>query len=142
MGATIDLMLKGNSGAPFPRCIARSKTARIRPESNTVNNDFSKHAERALRAIEAELDRGDLDCDLQRQGPVLTLEFEHGGGKIIINEHTAAQEIWIAAKSGGFHFRWSEAGWFDTKSGEELFAALSRLITDQSGQSAKLTAPS
>lgn len=109
-------------------------------QSNTTSEDFSKRAERTLRAIEAAIDDAAIDCDAQRQGPVLTVEFDDGA-KIIVNEHAAAQEIWVAAKSGGFHYRWRDAAWYDTKSGEELFGALSRLIGAHAGQSVELVAP-
>jgi CyaY protein len=53
---------------------------------------------------------------------------------MVINRHGAAREIWVAAPSGGFHFRWQDGAWRDTRDGSELFAALSRLVSAQSGQ--------
>jgi len=50
-----------------------------------------------------------------------------------VNRHVAAREIWVAARAGGFHFRWDGSAWRDTRDGGELFAALSRLISAQSG---------
>ena len=52
---------------------------------------------------------------------------------MIINRHGAAREIWVAAKSGGFHFRHDGSDWRDTRDGSELFAAVSRLASLQSG---------
>jgi CyaY protein len=51
---------------------------------------------------------------------------------LIVNRHTAAREIWVAAKSGGFHFRHDGNAWRDTRDGSELYAALSRLVSAQS----------
>jgi CyaY protein len=57
---------------------------------------------------------------------------------MIINRHAAAREIWVAARSGGFHFRWDNGAWRDTREGTELFAALSKLVSAQSGQAVRL----
>jgi len=74
-----------------------------------------------------------MDVDLESKGSgVLELEFADGG-KIVVNRHTAAREIWVAARSGGFHFRYDGAKWVDTRDATELFAALSRLCSAQSG---------
>ena len=59
---------------------------------------------------------------------------------MIINRHGAAREIWVAAKSGGFHFRHDGSVWRDTRDGSELFAAVSRLATQQSGAPVQLSA--
>jgi CyaY protein len=68
---------------------------------------------------------------------VLEVEFADGT-KMIINRHGAAREIWVAARAGGFHFRWDGAKWRDSRDGSELFAALSRLVSAQSGQAVVL----
>src|SRR5512134_2982111 len=94
---------------------------------------FEALATQALQAIERALDESGIDADVElREGGVLELEF-HDGSKIIVNRHGAAREIWVAARSGGFHFRWDGSVWRDTRDGGELFAALSRLVSAQSG---------
>ena len=55
------------------------------------------------------------------------------------HRHGAAREIWVAAKSGGFHFRYDGNAWRDTRDGAELFAAVSRLASLQSGAPVVLT---
>jgi CyaY protein len=62
---------------------------------------------------------------------VLEIEFPDGS-RIIVNRHSAAQEIWVAARSGGYHFRFDGSAWVDTRDKRELLAALSALITEQS----------
>lgn len=103
---------------------------------------FLQAAQQTLDAIESGLERivesADVDIDLERQGNVLTLTFEDDA-QIVINSHSAAQEIWVAARSGGFHYRLRDAGWIDSRSGDELFAALSRLVSEQSGTAVSLT---
>lgn len=93
--------------------------------------EFESLADAALAAVERALDRAELDIDLQAKGAgVLELEFADGS-KMVINRHTAAREIWVAAKSGGFHFRHDEGAWRDSRDGSELFASLSRLVSAQ-----------
>jgi CyaY protein len=102
--------------------------------------EFNMLAEATLARIEQALDGCSCDIDYEVQpGGVLELEFDDGS-KIIINRHLAAREIWVAAKSGGFHFRPEEGRWVGTRDGAELFAALSRLASEQSGEPVVLLA--
>ena len=95
-------------------------------------------AEAALKAIEMACDRindaTDADVDNQRTGGMITLTFADRS-QIIINLQKPLQEIWLAARSGGFHYRLSQEQWTDTKDGSELFACLSRYASEQAGQS-------
>lgn len=102
------------------------------------DTEFAARSGDALRHIESALGDcdADLDCGFVGEG-VLEIEFDDGG-KIIINRHAAAREIWVAARSGGFHYRFDGAAWRDTRSDEELFAALSRLIGEQGGETVKI----
>lgn len=101
-------------------------------------SQFNAAAEATLARIESSLDKIDADLDYEVQaGGVLELEFPDGS-KIIVNRHTAAREIWVAAKSGGFHFRPEHDRWIGTRDGVELFEALSRLISLQSGETVEL----
>lgn len=99
------------------------------------NREFNVLAEEMLARIEAQLEACDADIDFERaDGGILTIEFANGS-KIIVNRHSAAQEIWVAARSGGFHFRPDATTWIDTRDGEELMTKLSRLASEQAGQS-------
>ena len=101
---------------------------------------FEALAGEALRSIERALDQSGVDADVElKEGGVLELEFGNGS-KIIVNRHGAAQQIWVAARSGGFHFRWDGSAWRDTRDGAELFAALSKLVSAQSGTGVILSA--
>jgi CyaY protein len=101
---------------------------------------FEARASEALRAIERALDQSGVDADVElKEGGVLELEFGNGS-KIIVNRHGAAREIWVAARAGGFHFRWDGSAWRDTRDGAELFAALSKLVSAQSGTGVILSA--
>ena len=101
-------------------------------------HEFGSLAEHALERIEAALEESGVEADVERkEGGVLEIEYADGS-RMVINRHAAAREIWVAAPSGGFHFRWDGAAWRDTRAGTELFAALSRLVSAQSGQTVRL----
>jgi CyaY protein len=98
------------------------------------DSEFNALADAALKQIEAGLERSGADIDFEMVAEqVLEIEFADGS-KIIVNRHDAAQEIWVAARSGGFHYRWDGRRWLDTRRDEELIAALSKLISQQAGQ--------
>ena len=96
--------------------------------------EFLDQAESALKAIEASCDRindaGDADIDNQRTGGMITLSFENKS-QIVMNLQKPLQEIWLAAKRGGYHYRFVNGHWQDTKSKAELFAHLSDCASDQ-----------
>ena len=96
--------------------------------------EFSERADAALARIDAALEESGVDADVERkEGGIVEIEYADGS-RMVINRHAAAREIWVAARSGGFHFRWDGSAWRDTREGSELFAALSRLVSAQSGQ--------
>lgn len=99
-----------------------------------TETEFESLTDRALAALESAFEASAPDTMLEHKGAgVLEVEFENGS-KIVINRHAAAQEIWVAAKSGGYHFRYDGTAWRDTREGEELFAALSKLASLHGGQ--------
>jgi CyaY protein len=102
-------------------------------------SDFLAAAERTLDEIEAAVEACDADIETARTGNVLTLELDDGS-KIIVNSQTPTRQLWIAAKSGGYHFEWTDGAWRDTRDGSELFAALSRLVSAQGGVAVLLRA--
>ena len=99
--------------------------------------DYLDHAERALRAIELTCDRineaSDVDIDNQRSGGMITLTFANRS-QIIINLQKPLQEIWMAARAGGFHYKFNSSQWLNTKDNSDLFVALSECASDQAGQ--------
>jgi CyaY protein len=96
--------------------------------------EFASLSGLALEKIEQGLEASGADLDFElAAGGVLEIEFADGS-KIIVNRHAVAQEVWVAAKSGGFHFRHDGTVWRDTRDGEELMVKLSRLVTAQAGE--------
>jgi CyaY protein len=102
-----------------------------------TESEFLALADSTLKAIERALEQAadDTDADIEcgRSGNVLDVEFVDNGSKIIINSQEAMQEIWVAARSGGFHYRYDNGKWINTRDGSELFAALSQMASAQSG---------
>ncbi len=100
--------------------------------------EYQTLADAALAKLEDGLERAAADVECERVGGgILEIEFE-GDSKIIVNKQAAVQEIWVAARSGGFHYRWDGNRWLDTRTGEELFAALARFISEQAGEPVSL----
>lgn len=88
-------------------------------------------------ALEKAFDEHDLDVDVERQGSsVINIKFPNKT-VIVVNMQTPLHELWVAAKEGGFHYRWSGTMkaplWLDTKTQEEFYATLSRFISLQGG---------
>jgi CyaY protein len=97
------------------------------------DSEFITLADQALKRIELALEASDADLDYSMTGSgVLEIEFDDGS-KIIVNRHGAAKEMWVAARAGGFHFRWNGQAWSDTRTASELMVVLSDLVSAQSG---------
>jgi CyaY protein len=100
--------------------------------------EFNALADATLRHIEDAIESCDADVDLEvKPGGVLEVEFDNGS-KIIINRHTAAREIWLAARSGGYHFRSEGDRWVGTRDGEDLMTAIARCMSEQAGSEIRL----
>jgi len=99
--------------------------------------EYMDHAEAVLRSVEACCDRinddSDADIDSQRVGGMVTLVFRNGS-QIVINLQKPLQELWMAARAGGFHYRFDGTRWMDTKGHGEFFANLTRHAGEQAGQ--------
>ncbi len=96
-------------------------------EFTTISNEM-------LEGISSAIDRADLDIDCSFKGEgILEIEFDDGT-KLVINRNTPVREIWVAAPSGGFHFRAVGGRWVDTRDGVELGARVSALLKASTGQ--------
>ena len=103
-----------------------------------TSSEFDSLADAMLERIARAVEESGADCDCEPKGSgVLELEFADGT-RIVVNRHSAARQIWVAARSGGYHFRWNGSDWVDTREGGELLAALSKLVSEQSGRAVVL----
>ena len=101
-----------------------------------TDSEYLNQAEAALRAVEQACDQlndhTDLDIDNQRVGGMITLTFADRS-QIVINLQPPLHEIWMAARTGGFHYRWQDDAWRDTKTGQEFFSDLTHQASVQAG---------
>lgn len=98
-------------------------------------SEFNRRVDEILLGIEEALDDADAPVDYENSGGVLTLHFDNGS-QIVINRQTPVRQIWVAAKSGGFHFNYDPAAdcWLRDSDGKELFSLLTELATTQAGE--------
>lgn len=108
-----------------------------------TESEFLGMAEATLDGIEAALERSSadsgLDVEWSRTGNVLEIEFLDNGSKIIVNSQAPMQELWVAARSGGFHYKYQDGRWVNTRDKSELFVSLSKMVSDQGGVELVLT---
>jgi CyaY protein len=104
--------------------------------------DYHAKAHALLARIEAQIDawleEDVVDIDTHRTGGLLELTMP-GGSKIVLNTQPPLQEIWLAARSGGYHFKWNGVQWVD-REGQELLARLSSSASEQAGQALSFSA--
>lgn len=98
-----------------------------------TESEFNELADAVFARIERTMDASDADIDCSLNGPVMELEFADGS-QIVINRHGPNQEMWLAARAGGFHYAWQEGRWWSQRDGSELFEKLSELVKLGSGK--------
>lgn len=102
-----------------------------------TDSEYQRLSHEALARIEATVDRwlqdDVIDIDIQRTGGLLELSLP-GGSKLVVNTQPPLHELWLAARSGGHHFRHVDGAWRDTRDGVEFFARLSEVASAQTGQ--------
>jgi CyaY protein len=106
-------------------------------------SEFRIIADQTIEGIQDAIDAAGADIDYEESGGVLTLEFDNGS-KIIFSKQSSVKQLWMAARSGGFHFGYdadSESWVCDSGDNEELYAMLSRLATEQGKEAVELAAP-
>jgi len=107
-----------------------------------TETEFLDLADSTLKRIEAAFDRLNdedvVDVECKRSGNVLEIEFIDNGSKIIVNSQAPLQEMWLAARSGGFHYKRVDGAWRNTRDDSEFFAALSQCASEQGGTTVSL----
>lgn len=102
-----------------------------------TETEFLALIDQVLDSIESQADDWtaslDVDVEASRSGNVLTLVFEDGT-HVVVNSQAAMQELWVAARSGGFHYRYDGQHWKDTRGGPDLPEALSQICSEAAGQ--------
>lgn len=118
-------------------------SADLRP-SPLTDSEYHTRAGAVLASVETAVDawlQDDVvDIDAHRTGGLLEMSFPNGS-VIVLNTQPPLHEIWLAARSGGFHYRFANGAWRDTRDGRELFEALSSCATEQAGKPLRFTPP-
>ena len=106
-----------------------------------IESEFIAATDRLLATIGDALDAADADVDWRIDDGILEIDCSGAdgtGGKIIINRHAANREVWLATKGGGFHYRFENGAWRDTRGGDPLPVALRRALSEQAGADLEL----
>ena len=119
-------------------------TAPAPPAPSALSDaDYRRETDALLARIEAATDRwldeDVVDIDTQRTGGLLELSFADGS-KIVVNTQPPLHEVWLAARAGGYHYKWVQGRWLDTRDGSEFLAALSRHASAQAGKALQFDA--
>ena len=113
-------------------------------EPRLTDAEFHHLGSAVLAAIEADADRwlqdDVVDIDTHRTGGLLEMSFPDRS-KIIVNTQPPLQELWLACRAGGFHFRYAGGCWVDTRDGSEFGAVLSREASAQAGRPLRFSLP-
>ncbi|MCM5678572.1 iron donor protein CyaY [Schlegelella sp. S2-27] len=108
------------------------------------DSEYHAKAGAVLASIEARIDEllqdDVVDIDGSRTGGLLELTLPNGS-KIVINTQPPLHEIWLAARSGGYHYKYVDGRWLDTKSGRDFFEVLSECASEQAGRLVNFPAP-
>jgi CyaY protein len=100
-----------------------------------TETEFLELADNCLNQVqdifEEAFEKDEFDVDCKRSGNVLEIEFVGNGSKIIVNSQAPMQEMWVAARSGGFHYKYDGQHWHNTRDNSEFFATLQILAKEQ-----------
>ncbi len=109
-----------------------------------TDSEYRQRTDALLGSVEARVDgwlQDDVvDIDAHRTGGLLEMSFPNGS-KIVVNTQPPLHELWLAARSGGFHYKFVDGAWRDTRDGREFFEALSACASEQAGQTLRFAAP-
>ncbi|MBO3276167.1 iron donor protein CyaY [Pseudomonas schmalbachii] len=103
--------------------------------STLSESRFHELVDALQMTVEDAFDDSDLDVDLENSNGVLTIRFENGT-QLILSRQPALRQLWVAARSGGFHFDYDESGdlWLSDNGREPLGALLNRATIEQAGE--------
>jgi CyaY protein len=102
-------------------------------------SEFHQRVDATLLAIEEAIDNGAGDLDYENAAGILTLTLDNGS-QIIINRQTPVKQLWLAVRSGGYHFDWSDAagGWVGDRDGAPFGALLNQALIAQGGEALEM----
>lgn len=93
---------------------------------------FNDLVEQTLMDIEDAVDNSGLDIDCENSGGVLTLTLDDGS-VIIFSRQIASRELWVAARSGGYHLMYKDSQWYCEKQQQSLSELFAVITKEQAG---------
>lgn len=96
------------------------------------DRQFEEEAEEIFVRVEDRVDELELDADIDVSGGIVTFTLVDGS-QIILSRQVANHEIWVAARSGGFHLKRVDSGWHCATTNEDLDDLLGRVFEEQAG---------
>jgi len=143
----VDVSVFGLTATLFWRCNMKSILPAMSATSDSdalSDADYLRKANATLAGIEATIDRwlqdDVIDIDSHRTGGLLELSFPNGS-KLVLNTQPPLHELWLAARSGGFHYRLVDGRWLDTRDRRDFFDALSACASEQAGRPLRFDPP-
>ena len=105
-------------------------------------SEFHQRVDAMLLAIEEAIDDSGADLDYENSAGILTLILENDS-QIIINRQTPVMQLWLAVRSGGYHFDWSDeaASWVGDRDGAMFIEVLNQALVAQGGEALEITLP-
>ncbi len=97
-------------------------------------NEYNRCVDELMLQIEDSIEDSLVDIDCENSSGILTLTVETNGSQIILSRQAASREVWLAARSGGFHFVLKDSIWRDTKTDETLDNRLQQAVKLQAGE--------
>ncbi|MTI14419.1 iron donor protein CyaY [Sansalvadorimonas verongulae] len=97
--------------------------------------EFNDQLDDLMMAIEDAIEDIDTDIDYENAAGILTLRFDNGT-QIILSRQGALRQLWMAARSGGFHFDFNDEReqWICDSNGEEFVKLLNQYASEQAGE--------
>jgi CyaY protein len=105
-----------------------------------TESEFKQRVDDTLIAIEEAIDASGADIDYESAAGILSLTIEDNGSQIIINRQTPVRQLWLATRTGGYHFDWSEAanGWIRDSDGTPFIQMLKQALAEQGAEAIAL----
>ncbi len=105
-----------------------------------TESEFKQRVDDTIIAIEEAIDTAGADIDYESAAGILTLTIESNGSQIIINRQTPVQQLWLATRTGGYHFDWSDeaGGWVRDSDGTLFSQMLNQALVDQGAEAIEL----
>ena len=101
--------------------------------------DFNQIVDELMFSIEESIDDSGADIDYENSAGMLTLTCENNQSQIIISRQPVLREVWVAAVSGGFHFKLENHSWQNTVTGESLSTMLNEVFSAQANENINFT---